>query len=238
MNLQAISIDLQDIGSRFLQNGIAVLTGTVSSLAALFYFLGIQPALEELSALQNRENSLISAFEVNAKQAATLEAYKRQLNEMDDYLAQVVSQLPRGSEVARFLADISQIGVSNGLIFELFNLNPEVRQDIYIELPIKIRVTGNYHGFAAFVAKLASIPHIASIHDIRLTPNTAEKADPNRTLIMEALIKTYHQPDDAHALGEQHDAVHSSLSGKPFDFAPGTRKKSYANSIEGRQTEQ
>jgi len=196
MNLKTIEIDFQPIGTWPLRSRIAALSGAVLSFAALFYFIGIQPAWDELQALQNSESRLIGAFTANARQAAMLEAYQQQLTEMDDYLAQVVSQLPRSGEVARFLADITQIGVNNGLMFELFNLNPEFKQDIYIELPIKIRVTGNYRGFTAFVAKLASIPHIASIHDIRLTPNTAENAGPDRNLIMEAVIKTYRQQDE------------------------------------------
>jgi type IV pilus assembly protein PilO len=196
MNLKTIEIDFQPIGAWPLRSRIAALSCAVLSFAALFYFIGIQPVWDELQALQNSESRLIGAFTANARQAAMLEAYQQQLTEMDDYLAQVVSQLPRSGEVARFLADITQIGVNNGLMFELFNLNPEFKQDIYIELPIKIRVTGNYRGFTAFVAKLASIPHIASIHDIRLTPNTAENAGPDCNLIMEAVIKTYRQQDE------------------------------------------
>jgi type IV pilus assembly protein PilO len=196
MNLSTIDIDFQDIGNWPLRSRIAALAVTIAAMASVFYYGRIQPALDELSALQNSENSLISDFEMKAKQAATLDAYQQQLNEMDYYLEQVVSQLPRGSEIARFLADISQIGLADGLAFEIFNLDPEIRQDLYVELPIKIRVTGNYHGLAAFVVKLASMPHIASIHDIRLTPITTDKPDPNRNLVMEALIKTYHQPDE------------------------------------------
>jgi type IV pilus assembly protein PilO len=198
MNLSGIDLDFQDIGNWPLRHRIIALACAVLTLIALIYFLGISPARDELAALQNSESPLISAFETKAKQAVTLEAYQRQLDKMDDYLEQVVAQLPRSSKVARFLADITQIGVDNGLIFELFNLAPEIRQDLYVELPIKIRVTGNYHGFAAFIAGLASMPHIASIHDIRLSPNTTEKNDPNRNLVMEALLKTYHQADDAH----------------------------------------
>lgn len=185
MNIADFEIDFQNAGRWPLHHRIIALIALCLSLALPFYFFSLAPASDELAALKNVETGLINSYKFKALQAATLDAYQQQLNEMDRYLDQVVSQLPRGNEIARFLSDISQVGMSNGLVFESFNLDKEIKQDLYVELPIAIRVKGDYHGFAAFINKLASLPHIATIHNIKLSANT-----------MEALIKTYHQPED------------------------------------------
>ena len=77
----------------------------------------------------------------------------------------MLRQLPSKTEVAALLVDISQVGVASGLEFELFKPEPEIPVEFYAELPIKIRVNGNFHQFGTFVSGVAALPRIVTLHD-------------------------------------------------------------------------
>lgn len=40
-----------------------------------------------------------------------------------------------------------------------------MKQEIFIEQPITIEATGDYHAFGAFVSSIAALPRIVTMHD-------------------------------------------------------------------------
>jgi type IV pilus assembly protein PilO len=88
------------------------------------------------------------------------------------------------------LTDINQAGLGRGLQFELFR--PAVRErmaDFYAELPITVRVTGNYHDMGAFASDVAQLPRIVTLNDIGIVNDKG-------TLIMDATAKTFRYLDE------------------------------------------
>ena len=58
------------------------------------------------------------------------------------------------------LTDINQAGLGRGLQFELFKPAPgETQRDFYAELPITIKVTGNYHDLGSFASDIGKLAH-------------------------------------------------------------------------------
>src|SRR5690606_15552887 len=97
------------------------------------------------------------------------------------------------------LSDINQAGVGRGLQFELFKPGQTVVRDHYAELPISIRLTGNFHDFASFTSDLANMPRIVTLYDVRIAAAEAgsgsgaiRRAGP---LVMEATAKTFRYLD-------------------------------------------
>jgi len=82
----------------------------------------------------------------------------------------MLKQLPRKSEVADLLIDISRTGLINGLQFELFKPEGERPIDFYAELPISMKVTGTYHQFGDFVSGIAALPRIVTLHNLTMAP--------------------------------------------------------------------
>jgi type IV pilus assembly protein PilO len=76
------------------------------------------------------------------------------------------------------------------LQFELFRPQSEGKREFYAELPIQIKVTGNYHDLAAFTSDVAELSRIVTIHNISLVP--AKQGG----LVMDAVAKTYRYLDD------------------------------------------
>ena len=80
-----------------------------------------------------------------------------------------MKQLPNRSEIDALLTDINQAGLGRGLQFELFRPAPQEQMaDFYAELPISIKITGNYHDMGAFASDVAQLPRIVTLNDVAI----------------------------------------------------------------------
>lgn len=156
-----------------------------------YYFL-LKDKKIELESLEQKEVELRSTFEVKQAKAINLDAYKEQLAEMRVMFASMIEQLPKKTEVPELLVDISRTGLINGLEFELFQPQGERPIDFYAELPINMKVTGNYHQFGEFVSGIAALPRIVTLHDMQIGP-LSEKTG---KMTMDIKAKTYRYFDD------------------------------------------
>jgi type IV pilus assembly protein PilO len=156
------------------------------------YWLFTKDRLLQLEELKNKEPELKTAFEAKQAKAVNLEAYEKQMEEMKISFGAMLRQLPSKTEVANLLADVSQTGMSSGLEFELFKPGSEVPADFYAELPIQIRVIGDYHQFGEFVSKVAALPRIVTLHDFSIQGKDKEEGK----LAMDITAKTYRYFDE------------------------------------------
>lgn len=153
------------------------------------------------------EMDLRSQFENKQQRAANLDAYKAQLGEMERSFGAMLRQLPGKTEVPNLLVDISQTGLAAGLQEKLFQPAGEQSKGFYAELPIKIRLVGNYHNFGTFVSGIAALPRIVTLHDIQISPVAGDpKASGYDNLTMDVTAKTYRYIEDeggSHTVGKK-----------------------------------
>lgn len=155
------------------------------------YWFDWKSQLDELDAAQRKEASLRDSFLAKKRQAVNLDAYKRQLDEIQKSFGALLKQLPNKAEMDALLQDINQAGLGRGLQFELFKpAEKETLSEFYAELPISIRVTGNYHDIAAFASDVAQLPRIVTLNDISIA------AGKESALVMDATAKTFRYLDE------------------------------------------
>jgi len=186
-------LDYQDMGSwPLLAKAIAI---TLLCAVILFagYWFDTKDQQAEIERLEKKEQKLKEAFKTNARKAANLELYKQQMADMQQSFGAMLKQLPSKTEVAELLVDISQTGLASGLEFELFQPTAERPLEFYAELPIKLRVIGQYHEFGDFVSGVAALPRIVTLHNFSIKPAKGGK------LVMEATAKTYRYLDEEDA---------------------------------------
>ena len=134
---------------------------------------------------------LKETFLEKKKLAVNLEAYKQQRQEIEQAFGALLKQLPNKSEMDALLIDINQAGLGRGLAFELFKpAEKENVTEFYAELPVNIKVTGNYHDLGAFASDVAKMPRIVLLTDLKIDPPK------DGTLTMEAVAKTYRYLDE------------------------------------------
>ncbi|MGP9824527.1 type 4a pilus biogenesis protein PilO [Ectopseudomonas khazarica] len=185
-------LDLDNIGSwpaaiRFIAGVLLFII--VVGLGYNFHLKDLQSTLEQR---QGEEVTLKQQFSNKAFQAANLEAYKEQMQEMEVSFGALLRQLPSDTEVPGLLEDITRTGLGSGLEFSEIKLLPEVAQQFYIELPIQIKVSGSYHDLATFVSGVASLPRIVTLHDFQLAPASGNSST---RLNMQIMAKTYRYND-------------------------------------------
>ena len=150
------------------------------------YHFHVRDQIEELAGVEAKEQEHRDIFETKQKKVANLVPLREQMKEMEQSFGDMLRQLPNKTEVAGLLVDISQTGLSAGLEFELFQPSSEVPTEFYAELPISIKVKGNYHQMGEFVSGIAALPRIVTTHDIKI-----QKGANATDLSMSATAKTY-----------------------------------------------
>ena len=185
-------LDFNNVGS--WPAAVKVIAGIILFIAVLGlgYNFHLKDLQAQLDVQKSQEISLKEQFSTKAYQAANLDAYKEQMQEMEISFGALLKQLPSDTEVPGLLEDITRTGLGSGLEFEEIKLLPEATQQFYIELPIQIKVVGTYHDLATFVSGVASLPRIVTLHDFDLVP---AEADGVTTLRMSILAKTYRYND-------------------------------------------
>ncbi len=200
------SLDPKNMGSWPLPIRIATLVGLYVAILIAGYFLIIQDQRDEYGKLQDKEVSLKSDFENKALEAANLDIYKKQLEDMETSFGTMLRQLPGQTEIPSLLQDISQAAQVDGLKQDLFRPGSEAPKDFYSEKPIDLTLEGGYHQFGKFVSDVATLPRIVTLHNINIRPASGSGTD---NLIMTLTAKTYRYLED-----DQQPAAKSKTASK------------------------
>ena len=168
MNLELDQLDLANVARWPAAARAVVILFLMGGVIFLGYWFHTKDQLLELDQAEQQETDLRVIFEKKAQQAANLEAYEKQLEEMRESFGAMLRQLPNKTEVADLLVDVSQTGLASGLEFELFKPLQENPREFYAELPISIRVIGEYHEFGNFVSGVAALPRIVTLHNVNI----------------------------------------------------------------------
>jgi len=153
-------------------------------------FFDWRDQFEALDKAQDEEIKLREAYASKKAKAVNLDLYVQQLKEIEQSFGALLKQLPNKSEMDALLTDINQAGLGRGLQFELFRPATQERMaDFYAELPISVRITGNYHDMGAFASDVAQLPRIVTLNDVGIVNDKG-------MLIMEATAKTFRYLDE------------------------------------------
>ncbi len=153
----------------------------------LGYVAMVSDQLTRLDAVKAEETTLKQQYQAKYHVAANLELFKQQMIEAEVLFAAQLKSLPESHETPGLLDDITFVGTTSGLNFVKINWQPEITQEIYIELPIDMEVIGTYHEFGNFVSKIAGLPRIVTLHDFDIDINKTS----NGQLNLKLQAKTY-----------------------------------------------
>jgi type IV pilus assembly protein PilO len=162
-------------------------------VAAALWFAKINEYEAEFNAEVAKELNLRKDYETKLIKAVSLEALKRQREQVQQYVIQLEKQLPSKAEMAALLSDINQAGLGRSLQFDLFRPGQVVVREYYAELPIQVRVTGRYHDMGFFASDIAHLSRIVTLNNISIAPQGKDKG--SSVLTMEATARTFRYLD-------------------------------------------
>ena len=184
-------LNWQDPGTWPLIPKIVILLAILIAVPVAGYFLDWQGQLEQIEAGRAEEQKLKDSYVAKKRQAVNLDLHKQQLREIDTQFGALLRQLPNKSQMDALLVDINQAGLGRGLQFDLFKpAAQEIQKEFYAELPIEVKVVGNYHDMGAFAADVGALPRIVTLNDVRIN------AQKDGSLVMEANARTFRYLDE------------------------------------------
>ena len=203
-------LDPSEIGSwPILPKMIALVILLIAVIFAGYWF-DWRNQVEELDASRQKEQQLRTSFLGKQKQAVNLDAYREQLATIEQEFGEMLKQLPNKSEMEGLLTDINQAGLGRGLQFVLFKpAQSETRSEFYAELPIGIKLQGNYHDMGAFASDVSQLPRIVTLSNISLKKNKKDGG-----LEMDATARTYRYLDESEIAAQRKAARANKKKGR------------------------
>ncbi len=183
-------LDLKTAADWPMPTKLAALALLFALIVGAGWWFDWRGGMESVDAARQKETELRGVFTTKKMQAVNLDAYKKQLADIDQAFGALLKQLPNKQEMDALITDVNQAGLGRGLQFDLFKPETEVVSEFYAETPIHVKVTGAYHDIAAFVSDVAKLSRIVTLQNIAMEP------DKDGTLNMDGIVKTYRYLDD------------------------------------------
>jgi type IV pilus assembly protein PilO len=174
---------------------VSACVGLAAAVILVLWFGFLQGFADQLETEVLQEERLRADYTAKLGKAISIEALRRQREQVQQYVTQLEKQLPGKSEMDALLSDINQSGLGRSLTFELFRPGQVSVKEYYAELPIAIRVTGRYHDIGDFASDIAHLSRIVTLNNLTIVPAAGG------LLAMDATAKTfrYLDPDEIKA---------------------------------------
>ncbi len=170
-----------------------------AAIIGIAYLVFYQDQLQQLEYAQQQEAQLKEEYVKKKAQAVNLDAYREQLREIDTTFGTLLKQLPNKSQMESLIVEINQAGLGRGLQFELFKPAPqETMHDFYAELPITLKVLGQYHDIGTFAGDIAQLSRIVTLNDLALSVSKD-----GAQITLDSTARTFRYLDDEELLKQR-----------------------------------
>ena len=194
------SLDLKTLADWPLPTKVVALGLLFVAIVVAGWWFDWSGNMETLEQTKQKETELRAVFTTKKNQAINLEAYKKQLVDIEQAFGALLKQLPNKQEMDALITDVNQAGLGRGLQFDLFKPDAEMVTEFYAETPISVKVTGSYHDIGAFVSDVSKLSRIVTLQNINLVPGK------DGSMNMDAVVKTYRYLDDEEVISSKKNA--------------------------------
>ena len=144
------------------------LAGVLVLVTILNFLLVVRPEFATLEGQAAQQRVLDSQLQEKSEIAQNLNERRREMDVLQQKLDEALSELPEESDVDGLLAGLNDVGRKSGLEIASVEPTPEQPAQIYVKIPIRMSVTGNYNEVALFLQEVANMRRIVNVNNIRL----------------------------------------------------------------------
>ena len=210
------SLDTENYGSWPLPVKVTVIGFIIALIAALSWALPISSKIDEITAAESQQQTLLDSYREKESRARHLKAYQAQVIQMETEFNTLLDQLPKDTRVSELVEGINMTGVGSNIRFQDISVEPEIENEFFIEQPIRIAALGEYHQFGSFISGLAALPRIITMHDFEVSnPQPTLDVLPELNLVLQT--KTYRSKEAA----PEGDETVATAEAVPTDAAGG-----------------
>ena len=188
-----MALDLKSYFGNIPKRQLYLLVGLlVAGVVAAYAYLLMIPLWEE----KGRHEAALEKLRADLQQkqliAANRPKLEAEIKALEKQLADALVRLPEEKEIPKLLTQVNTLGQQNGLEFLLFRPNAPAKKGFYAEVPIEMRVEGQYHSLGGFLDRVSKLERIVNVTDIKVTPlGTAQAQRTERSIVADMKATTY-----------------------------------------------
>ena len=159
--------------------GVAVLGLFIMAVSG--YVFVLSPAHARKAALETRLGALQRELHEASAQVGKLARYRHEKAEHERRLRLMAERLSPTRAIPPLYQTLQEVAVQTGLTVALFRPREPRVENYYTEIPIAVTAQGTYHRLGRFLARIADLPRIVLIEELRITaiehPQVSIRAD-------------------------------------------------------------
>ena len=154
-----------------------ILAAVAVLIGAIYYFGYYHAQHDRLEGLRAQELELQRKLSEVRSIAANIGAFEGEITQLEAQLGVALRQLPNEKQLEVLLADISNLGKTAGVEIKSFKRENEQVHDFYAEVPISVKIEGNYHEIAKFFDSVSRLPRIVNMGALDMKVASASAAE-------------------------------------------------------------
>jgi type IV pilus assembly protein PilO len=190
--------------------GIGVLFVALIGVAYFVVFYG--DLASSITAEQSKESKLRGELSTARKNEFSYQQDLAELSDRQQRQRELVKILPTETEYPAFLSAVQNVANVSGIGLTAWSPLPEVPDEFYSRVPMKIELRGRYHQVAKFFHGVGQLDRVINMEKITLNDPKAEGAD--MVVRVEALATAFRAKADATDTGGGGDK-RGAKAGKP-----------------------
>ena len=187
-----MALDLKAFFANAPKKQLYLLGGVAgAAIVALYAYFLMMPLWEEKGKLEDQLLKVQSDLQQKQLIAANRPKLEAEIKALEKQLDEALVRLPEEKDIPRLLTQINSLGQQNGLEFLLFRPGAPVKKGFYAEVPIDIRVEGQFHSVGGFLDRVSKLERIVTVSDIKITPLSGVAQRTDRSIAAELKATTY-----------------------------------------------
>jgi len=155
-------------------------------IVAASWFLLLSPLSIRVEGLRTQQAAIQKDLLQARAIAADVARFRRDIAVLETTLTALTQRLPNERETPPLYRAVSDAAYQAGLAVTLFQPKDAQVRDYYAEIPIAFTAEGNYHQFGSFLERVARLPRVVNVGDLRITgiatpPRDAKAPAPTAT---------------------------------------------------------
>ncbi len=147
---------------------VLLFAGTALVMSAAFYFLQFESQLDTLTQLKSQITGQQQKLATLKAAAARVPVFEKELAQSEEDLAILLMMLPDQKEIPGLLENVSRLGAKVGLENILFQPQPEVPQEFYAVIPIRLDLLGSFNDLGVFLDNISKLNRILKVESLTL----------------------------------------------------------------------
>ena len=152
-------------------------------LWGVFWYMFYSDATDQVAKLDREVTQLEEEKQGYEDKKQKYLALRSEVKKLEQEQKELIKILPTSAEIPNYLQTLHAQAELAGLNIQTFDRQPEVTEQFYAKIPVRMVINGPYHNIAKFMYSVGRLKRIVNIQDVLLS---TPKADAQGKVILTA----------------------------------------------------